>query len=125
MTTLILSEIMIEAIIFDFGDVFIDLKKEAIDTEFRKLGLTAWHDDLDVLNKRYEIGKIDEFEFMQGFQNDEGWRKTLVKENKKSYDMLNDIYATLAKKYKIRIDPKDTLETVRITIATAKKEQKE
>ena len=51
MTTLILSEIMIEAIIFDFGDVFIDLKKEAIDTEFRKLGLTAWHDDLDVLNK--------------------------------------------------------------------------
>ena len=68
MTTLILSEIMIEAIIFDFGDVFIDLKKEAIDTEFRKLGLTAWHDDLDVLNKRYEIGKIDEFEFMQGFQ---------------------------------------------------------
>ena len=41
MTTLILSEIMIEAIIFDFGDVFIDLKKEAIDTEFRKLGLTV------------------------------------------------------------------------------------
>ncbi len=49
MTTLILSEIMIEAIIFDFGDVFIDLKKEAIDAKFRKLGLTAWHDDLDAL----------------------------------------------------------------------------
>ena len=59
---------MIEAIIFDFGDVFIDLNKQAIDTEFRKLGLTAWHDDLDALNKKYEIGKIDEFEFMQGFQ---------------------------------------------------------
>ena len=59
---------MIEAIIFDFGDVFIDLKKQAIDTEFRKLGLTAWHDDLDALNKKYEIGKIDELEFMQGFQ---------------------------------------------------------
>ena len=68
MTTLILSEIMIEAIIFDFGDVFLDLKKDAIDAEFRKLGLTAWHDDLDALNKLYEIGKIDEFEFMQGFQ---------------------------------------------------------
>ena len=50
---------MIEAIIFDFGDVFIDLKKEAIDAEFRKLGLTAWHADLDALNKLYEIGKID------------------------------------------------------------------
>ena len=59
---------MIEAIIFDFGDVFIDLNKQAIDTEFRKLGLTVWHDDLDALNKKYEIGKIDELEFMQGFQ---------------------------------------------------------
>ena len=59
---------MIEAIIFDFGDVFIDLNKQAIDTEFRKLGLTAWHDDFDALNKKYEIGKIDELEFMQGFQ---------------------------------------------------------
>ena len=59
---------MIEAIIFDFGDVFIDLNKQAIETEFKKLGLTAWHDDLDALNKRYEIGKIDELEFMQGFQ---------------------------------------------------------
>lgn len=59
---------MIEAIIFDFGDVFIDLNKQAIDSEFRKLGLTDWHDDLDALNKKYEIGKIDEFEFMQGFQ---------------------------------------------------------
>lgn len=59
---------MIEAIIFDFGDVFIDLNKQAIDSEFRKLGLTAWHDDLDTLNKMYEIGKIDELEFIQGFQ---------------------------------------------------------
>ena len=59
---------MIEAIIFDFGDVFINLNKQAIDTEFRKLGLTAWHDDLDVLNRKYEIGKIDELEFMKGFQ---------------------------------------------------------
>ena len=59
---------MIEAIIFDFGDVFIDLNKQAIDSEFRKLGLTAWHDDLDTLNKKYEIGKIDELEFMEGFQ---------------------------------------------------------
>lgn len=59
---------MIEAIIFDFGDVFIDLEKQAIDAEFRKLGLTAWHDDLDALNKKYEIGKIDEIEFMSGFQ---------------------------------------------------------
>lgn len=59
---------MIEAIIFDFGDVFINLNKEALETEFRKLGLTAWHDDLDRLNKKYEIGEIDELTFMEGFQ---------------------------------------------------------
>ena len=68
MTNLNLSEIMIEAIIFDFGDVFINLDKQAIDTEFRKLGLTAWHEDLDILHKKYELGKIDELEFMSGFQ---------------------------------------------------------
>lgn len=59
---------MIEAIIFDFGDVFINLNKQAIDTKFRKLGLTAWHDDLDALNKKYETGMISEIEFLEGFQ---------------------------------------------------------
>ena len=62
------SRILIEAIIFDLGDVVIDLHKQEIDSELRKLGLTAWHDDLDTLNKKYEIGKIDELEFIQGFQ---------------------------------------------------------
>ena len=60
---------MIEAIIFDFGDVFINLDKQKIDSEFRKLGLTAWHADLDALHKQYELGKIDELEYMSGFQN--------------------------------------------------------
>ena len=56
------------AIIFDFGDVFINLDKQKIDSEFRKLGLTAWHEDLDALHKQYELGKIDELEYMSGFQ---------------------------------------------------------
>ena len=68
MTNLKFSEIMIDAIIFDFGDVFINLDKQKIDSEFRKLGLTEWHADLDALNKQYELGKIDELTYMQGFQ---------------------------------------------------------
>jgi putative hydrolase of the HAD superfamily len=68
MTNLKFSEIMIEAIIFDFGDVFINLDKQKIVSEFRKLGLTAWHEDIDTLHKQYELGKIDELEFMLGFQ---------------------------------------------------------
>lgn len=59
---------MIEAIIFDFGDVFINLEKEIIKTEFSKLGLTSWSEDLEDLNKKYEIGKIEELEFISGFQ---------------------------------------------------------
>ncbi|MDD2745156.1 MAG: hypothetical protein PHU93_01335, partial [Candidatus Gracilibacteria bacterium] len=63
--------------------------------------------------------------FMQGFQNDVRWRQNLRSENKKSHDMLSDVYATLAKKYKINISPRDTLGTVKDTIISAKKEYKE
>lgn len=59
---------MINTIIFDFGDVFINLEKEAVDKAFRALGLKEWTIDLDDLNKKFEIGKISELEFIEGFQ---------------------------------------------------------
>jgi len=59
---------MINTIIFDFGDVFINLEKEAVDKAFRALGLKEWTTDLDDLNKKFEIGKISELEFIEGFQ---------------------------------------------------------
>jgi glucose-1-phosphatase len=59
---------MINSIIFDFGDVFINLEKEAVDKAFRALGLKEWSADLDDLNKKFEIGKISELEFIEGFQ---------------------------------------------------------
>lgn len=59
---------MINTIIFDFGDVFINLEKEAVDKAFRALGLKEWTADLDDLNKKFEIGKISELEFIEGFQ---------------------------------------------------------
>ncbi|HQV35313.1 MAG TPA: HAD family phosphatase [Flavobacterium sp.] len=59
---------MINTIIFDFGNIFIDLDKAAVDKAFRDLGLTEWHADLDELNKRFEVGKATELEFIQGFQ---------------------------------------------------------
>ena len=37
---------MINAIIFDFGDVFINLEKEASIEEFRKLGLEGPNEEL-------------------------------------------------------------------------------
>lgn len=59
---------MIEAIIFDFGDVFINLDKEAITRELKKLGLKEWTEELEDLNFKYEVGKMDELEFISGIQ---------------------------------------------------------
>lgn len=59
---------MIEAIIFDFGDVFINLDTNATRNALKKLGLADWNEELDNLNKYYETGKIDELAFMQGIQ---------------------------------------------------------
>lgn len=59
---------MIQTIIFDFGDVFINLKKEKLEKKLRKIGLTEWNDDLKKLNEDYETGKIRESEFFLGIQ---------------------------------------------------------
>ncbi|KGO96274.1 HAD family hydrolase [Flavobacterium enshiense] len=59
---------MIDTIIFDFGNVFINLSQEAPFDHMRKIGLACWNEDLDSLNKRYEKGKIDEFQFFTEFQ---------------------------------------------------------
>jgi FMN phosphatase YigB (HAD superfamily) len=59
---------MINAIIFDFGDVFIDLDKQATVESLKKLGMTQWNDDLNQLNIQFETGKITKDDFLQGIQ---------------------------------------------------------
>jgi len=59
---------MIEAIICDFGNVFINLDSNATLVAFKKLGLKDWNEELNSLNKSYETGKIEELVFMQGIQ---------------------------------------------------------
>ncbi|MDZ4329922.1 MAG: HAD family phosphatase, partial [Flavobacterium sp.] len=59
---------MINTIIFDFGDIFINLDKEAPIVAFTKLGLKEWTEDLDELNLSFEKGKISERQFIEGFQ---------------------------------------------------------
>ncbi len=59
---------MINTIIFDFGDVFINLDKAAQTNELAKLGLKNWPEDLGALNIAFEKGKITELEFIEGFQ---------------------------------------------------------
>lgn len=58
---------MINTIIFDFGDVFINLDKENSLNEFKKLGLNGPNEELLALNDDFERGKISEDKFLNGF----------------------------------------------------------
>ena len=58
---------MINTIIFDFGDVFINLRKEHSIEEFKKLGLDGPNEDLLTHNDLFEKGKIDELQFINSF----------------------------------------------------------
>ena len=59
---------MINTIILDFGDIFINLDKEATITAFKKLGLSEWNTDLNNLNMQFETGKISRENFLSGIQ---------------------------------------------------------
>ncbi len=59
---------MIDTIIFDFGDIFINLEKEAQVEAFKKLGLPAPNEELIEMNDLFEKGKISELEFITCFR---------------------------------------------------------
>ena len=60
---------MITTIIFDFGDIFINLEKEAQIAAFKKLGLNEPKPDLIAQNDLFEKGKITDEEFLKSFHN--------------------------------------------------------
>ncbi len=59
---------MIDTIIFDFGDVFINLDKEGTINGLKKLGLSHWNEDLNQLNLLFEKGQISEDNFLLGIK---------------------------------------------------------
>ncbi|WP_035670543.1 HAD family phosphatase [Flavobacterium sp. 83] len=59
---------MINTIIFDFGDIFINLDKQATMDALQKLGLSEWNEDLDHLNTQFETGQISREDFLFGIQ---------------------------------------------------------
>lgn len=59
---------MIDTIIFDFGDIFINLDKQATIDSLRKLGLSEWNEDLNQLNLQFEKGEISQENFLLGIQ---------------------------------------------------------
>ncbi|KAF2330125.1 HAD family hydrolase [Flavobacterium nitrogenifigens] len=79
---------MINAIIFDFGDIFINLDKPATISGLQKLGMKEWNNELDQLNLSFEVGAISPEDFVGGFQ------KQLPNANKE--DILKAWNAVLA-----------------------------
>ena len=59
---------MINTIIFDFGDIFVNLEKETSINEFKKLGLDGPNEELLAMNDLFERGKITELQFIESFQ---------------------------------------------------------
>ncbi len=59
---------MINTIIFDFGDIFINLDKQATIDGLKNLGLQEWNKDLDQLNISFEKGEISRDDFLSGIQ---------------------------------------------------------
>jgi len=59
---------MINTIIFDFGDIFVNLNKQETIDEFKKLGLDGPNADLVKLNTQFEKGHISENDFVNGFK---------------------------------------------------------
>ncbi|PWB26162.1 HAD family hydrolase [Flavobacterium sp. HTF] len=59
---------MIDTIIFDFGDIFINLDKQATISGLQKLGMKEWNSELDRLNLLFEVGEISHDDFLAGFQ---------------------------------------------------------
>ena len=61
---------MIDTIIFDFGDIFINLNKQATISGLQQLGMKEWNAELDRLNLLFETGDISYDDFLAGFQKE-------------------------------------------------------
>jgi glucose-1-phosphatase len=59
---------MIEHIIFDFGDVLINLDKPGLKKSLLDIGISPEHPKLQELNETFEVGGISEQDFLKGLQ---------------------------------------------------------
>jgi len=94
---------MIKNIIFDFGDVFINLDKEATYKELAKLGVTEISEDMMQQYYQYEMGLISTDDFIDFFYNKfniskekliYSWNAILLDFPKHRLDFLKKLAAT-------------------------------
>ena len=97
---------MIKNIIFDFGDIFINLDKEATYKELAKLGITEISPEMMKVYHQYEMGLISTDEFTSFFNKTWGipkdklidaWNAILLDFPQRRLDFLKDL--AQSKKY--------------------------
>lgn len=59
---------MVNTIIFDMGDVFLNKDKQAKVEALATIGITTWGDALEKLEEKFETGKITGEEYLKGIQ---------------------------------------------------------
>ena len=59
---------MIKNIIFDFGDVFINLDKKATFENLKELGVKKFSSEMLEVTKQYEMGMLTTQEFLNSFK---------------------------------------------------------
>ena len=61
---------MIKTLIFDFGDVFINLDKQgAMDNALQLFNMSVFQEDMNKTNIQYEIGRITTSEFINFYKD--------------------------------------------------------
>lgn len=99
---------MIKNIVFDFGDVFINLDKEATYIELSKLGIDTITDKMMSIAHQYEKGEISTSDFIQYFHNEfsiskedliVAWNAILLDFPKHRFEFLKDLVT--GKKYRL------------------------
>ncbi len=59
---------MVNTIIFDLGDVFLNKNKQAKTDALAALGLNNWNLELELLENKFETGNINSYGFLKGIQ---------------------------------------------------------
>lgn len=94
---------MIKNIIFDFGDVFINLDKPATKKAFADLGITEINSKLQILLNSYESGKVSTETFLNYFKDNyeadneaiiKAWTSILKDFPQKRLDFLKELKAS-------------------------------
>ena len=100
---------MIKTIIFDFGDVFLNLDKPATLRELEKHNITSFSESLSEVNQRYEKGLLTSQEFIRTLKGEyyhlsdsditASWNAILVDFPEYRQEFLQNL--TAEKKYKL------------------------